>query len=219
MSVVAMLLNAMPCDGDTLDGILQLVCRPSPRQANEFIQPAPPGKTPSRALSLQTPLAVRARDSSALGSSNNDVQTLAAAVTAADQSFVFTNKDGFTVGTVDSLNGVSTNGGNITLRSLDTADDKDLILAQGVDTGVVAGDVTLQSVGGQVRTSAADGIVSAQGLSVRALSGVDLDKNNTVATLAAATTAGDIAFNNTAGFAIGTVGDLSGLAARACVAP
>lgn len=141
------------------------------------------------------------------------VETLAAAVTAADQSFVFTNKDGFTVGTVDSLDGVSTNGGNITLRSLDTAVDKDLILAQGVNTGGVAGDVTLQSVGGQVSASAAAGIVRAQGLSVRALSGVDLDENNTVATLAAATTAGDIAFNNTAGFAIGTVGDLSGLAA------
>ena len=158
-------------------------------------------------------LAIRARDSSALGSSNNDVETLAAAVTAADQSFVFTNKDGFTVGTVDGLNGVSTNGGNITLRSLDTAVDKDLILAQGVSTGGAAGDVTLQSVGGQVRASTPAGRVTARGFSVRAVSGVDLTQGNTVTTLAAATTAGDIAFNNTTGFVVGTVGDLSGLAA------
>lgn len=158
-------------------------------------------------------LAVRAGNSSALGSSNNDVETLAAAVTAADQSFVFTNKDGFTVGTVDSLNGVSTNGGNITLRSLDTAVGKDLILAQGVSTGGAAGDVTLQSVGGQVRASTPAGRVTARGFSVRAVSGVDLTQGNTVTTLAAATTAGDIAFNNTTGFVVGTVGDLSGLAA------
>ncbi|MCA1938708.1 MAG: hypothetical protein LDL29_08590, partial [Dechloromonas sp.] len=159
-------------------------------------------------------LVARALNNSSLASPNNEIATLAAEVTASGQGFAFANKNGFTVGSVDGKAGVTTDGGNITLRSLSAQAGEDIVLDQAVSAGgSSAGAITLQSVGGDVRAGTANGTVTAQGLSVRAASGIDLTEANDVATLAASSTQGDIAFRNTADFAIGTVGDLSGLAA------
>src|SRR5262249_12525617 len=66
------------------------------------ITPTPPASRTVGAVTLNQP---------------NDVQTtsLAANVTGANQGFTFTDANALTIGTVDSVIGITTNGGNISL--------------------------------------------------------------------------------------------------------
>ena len=142
---------------------------------------------------------------------------MAAAISGANQGFTYTDANSLTVGTVDGLSGVVTNGGDVNLRTVSTAAGQNLVLAQAVDTGGSTGTVTLQSVGGSVMRDAGatttEGRVRAAQLAVRAATGIRLDGDNTVGTVAGRTLAGDLRLSHASALQIGTVGDVSGLTA------
>lgn len=166
---------------------------------------------------VATSLRAEAVNTSALGSASNNVGTVAAAISGANQGFTYTDANSLTVGTVDGLSGVVTNGGDVNLRTVSTAAGQNLVLAQAVDTGGSTGTVTLQSVGGSVMRDAGatttEGRVRAAQLAVRAATGIRLDGDNTVGTVAGRTLAGDLRLSHASALQIGTVGDVSGLTA------
>lgn len=166
---------------------------------------------------VATSLRAEAVNTSALGSASNNVGTVAAAISGANQGFTYTDANSLTVGTVDGLSGVVTNGGDVNLRTVSTAAGQNLVLAQAVDTGGSTGTVTLQSVGGSVIRDAGatttEGRVRAAQLAVRAATGIRLDGDNAVGTVAGRTLAGDLRLSHASALQIGTVGDVSGLTA------
>lgn len=161
-------------------------------------------------------LSVIAANASSLDSSTNAVGTLAARITGAGQSFAYADADALTIGTVGSVSGVSTTGGDISLRSAGTATTDNLLLNQAVSTGYttggsVIGTVSLGTAGGGVSGPAP---VTARRLAVRSAGNVSLtNAANNVETLAAVMSAGTFEYHDTDGFAVGIVDTTVPLAA------
>ncbi len=69
----------------------------------------------------ETNLAVNAVGAVTLTNAGNDVTTLAATVTGAGNAFAYTDANALTIGTVDGINGVSTNNGAISVATTNGA--------------------------------------------------------------------------------------------------
>ena len=85
------------------------------------------------------------------GSGGNDIGTLARALSGANQAVSFTDRAGLTIGSVGSLNGITTNTGNVIV----TAVTGDLLVAQAIDTTGTA--AALGSNTGVVQLTASSG--------------------------------------------------------------
>ena len=92
------------------------------------------------------------------GGLGNDVDTLAVALTFANQGVSFLDRAGLTIGSVGSLNGITTNTGNVTV----TVGSGNLVVEQAIDTAGTApasggstGSVELTANGGNLTISAA----------------------------------------------------------------
>jgi filamentous hemagglutinin family protein len=133
----------------------------------------------------------------AMGNANS-VDTLAASIRGAGNSFLFRNDSKtLTIGTVGDAAGVTTNGGDIALH---TTTRGDLTLSQNVNTN--GGSVALVSIGNVTESG---GIISASALIVNASgTAVNLDGVNAVSTLAGAS-AGTFQFVNGNALTVGSV--------------
>lgn len=135
----------------------------------------------------------------------NDVDTLAADVRG---DLFFNDLDALTVGTVAAtpfgdVNGVFSDGNNITLRSGDA-----MTLTQRVDAGPGGGTVILHAAANGL--SQTGGVVRAGGLSLEGGGDFSLPSANEISVLAAVIS-GNLAINTVGGYTIGTVGSKSGL--------
>ncbi|MBX3669535.1 MAG: hypothetical protein KF778_14140 [Rhodocyclaceae bacterium] len=166
-------------------------------------------------------LAVTAVNATSLTSNGNNVAVLATNLSGAGAAFSYTDTDSFTVGTVGSVSGVSTNAGNVTLTALGTGD---LTLAQSVCTagfgatsapsGIVSLDV---SAGGAVNETGGAAIVADQ-LAVTAVNASSLTSSGNNVAVVAANLSGAgaaLSYTDADSFAVGTVGSLSGVSANA----
>ncbi|MBL8480681.1 MAG: hypothetical protein JNJ60_00675, partial [Rhodocyclaceae bacterium] len=133
-------------------------------------------------------LRVDAGTGASLDSVANDVDILAANVSVPGANFIYRDADGFTVGLVSGMDGVSTIGGNISLTASGTGN---ISLARSLSTGgagassAALGTVLLDtSAGGGVSESGSAAIV-ADRLEVRAAAAVNLSNSgNNVSSLA-----------------------------------
>ena len=95
---------------------------------------------------------------------SNNVATVASKITAASGSFAYTDADSVDIGTAGATNGITTNGGNVTVTSV----AGNVGLSQNVSTGgTAAGTVTLNASGNGAVTETT-GSVTANGLLVLA---------------------------------------------------
>ena len=113
-------------------------------------------------------LVVRAVNAVTLTNANDvSANTLAADVTGAGQGFSFVNSGDLTIGTVDGVSGITTNGGAIAVSTT----NGDLTVNQPVRTTASGGTITLSSTG--AFTSNAAGTVSTQGGALNIVAGGD----------------------------------------------
>jgi len=93
-------------------------------------------------------LLVLAKNNSALNTVTNDVNTLAANVSASAATLDYKDATSVDIGTVGATDGVSSSAGNITLTALGTGN---VTLSKNVSTGGATGTVKLDaSAGGAV---------------------------------------------------------------------
>lgn len=135
-----------------------------------------------------------------LSNSVQNVGTFAAKTSASGAQIAIVNSSALTIGSVDTLNGVTTNNGNIGLK----ANSGDLTLQQNVSAGT--GIVGLSAASGSVLAAA--GAVSADKVAALALNSVDLTNSaNSFNTLAASASGnnGTVSVNDSKSVIIGTV--------------
>lgn len=156
---------------------------------------------------LASGLSVRALTASSLNNSANDVGTLSALIGQAGASLVYADANALSIGTVNSLSGVATNGGDVTLRLVGTSSTDSLQLDRSVSTGgTTAGTVFLSVAGGGVDAAAGEGVTASK-LGVVAVKDVTLDGSNDVGTLAARVIDGKLSVAH-GGLAAMTVGEV-----------
>ncbi len=149
-----------------------------------------------------TALAVTsATDVTLLGA--NAIGTLAASVTTANAGFSFNNTAGsLTVGTVGALKGITTNNGNVSLK---TTTSGDIAMSQAIGAGT--GTLTLTSAGLISQTAA--GTIVAAALTGSAVGAITLQQNNTISALGAIDATG-IALTSQTALSIGAKLNASG---------
>ena len=91
----------------------------------------------------------------------NAVTTFSGTVSTAGQALQFTDANGFTVGTVDGIVGVTTNNANAAL----IANAGNIIIDNNITVGT--GNVGIQATAGTISQNAGD-VITAAGLTVRA---------------------------------------------------
>ena len=106
----------------------------------------------------ETNLAVSSVGAVTLTNAGNDVTTLAANVTGAGNAFSYTDANALTIGTVDGINGVTTNNGNIGLQTGG---------ALAINQALSAGTATVGLNAGGAVTQGAAGIITANELNLR----------------------------------------------------
>lgn len=164
-------------------------------------------------------LSVQALKTSALDNATNNVGTVAAAITEAGASFTYADADGLAVGSVNNVQGINTQGGDINVRLAGSGAGDGLTLNRSIGTGSVQnGTVTLQLAGGGI-TSATDQGVTAARLAVKAVHDVQLDGVNDIGTVAAQVSSGllTLSHGGTSALTVGQVGALRGVNASAAV--
>jgi fibronectin-binding autotransporter adhesin len=109
-------------------------------------------------------LSVTAANSSSLTEAGNNVGTVSANITGAGQSFSYTDVDSLNVGSVGSLNGVTTNNGALTL-SAGAGGAGNLTFSQGINAG--SSEARLIAANGAITQNAGGSITGGQ-LSVQA---------------------------------------------------
>src|SRR6185295_12264175 len=140
---------------------------------------------------------------------SNDVGTLAASMTAANQSFSYTDASGVTIGTVGAVTGLTTTGtGGVTITAL----NGDIVqnAAVSVATG---GTATLSAASGAVQQTG--GTMKAGFLAVTARDSSSLTlAGNDIATLAASVTGiggsgGSFSYIDSNALTVGSAGGLN----------
>ena len=106
----------------------------------------------------ETNLAVNAVGAVTLTNAGNDVTTLAATVTGAGNAFAYTDANALTIGTVDGINGITTNNGDIGLQTGG---------ALAINQALSAGTAAIGLNGGGAVTQGAAGIITANELNLR----------------------------------------------------
>jgi hypothetical protein len=120
----------------------------------------------------------------------NDLITLAANITPAGNAFTYSGDvNAVIVGSLDGINGITTNNGNVTLGSSGA-----LSITQPINAGTAI--VTLNN--GSV-TQAAAGIITAGTLTGNVTTSAILDQNNAITNLGAFTTNGNFTLNDASG--------------------
>jgi hypothetical protein len=140
---------------------------------------------------------------------NNDVNILAANVSGLGNAFVFTDKDDLTIGTVDTVSGITTNNGDIIIT---TGDGGLLTLTQNINTN--GADLWLNSGAAINQTG---GTIAADEFRFDAKGAVTLTSaGNDVNTIAGQTTAaGAIQFTDIDDLIVGAAFGLSGITSSA----
>ena len=147
-------------------------------------------------------LSVQARDSTSLTQAGNNIGTLSARITGANQTFAYRDADSFTAGLtglftlLGATNSVQTNNGDIAL----TADSGMLALASPIAAGT--GTVTLNATAGSIVQNAG-ATVTAATLTGNAGTTAALGENNAITNLAAFTTNGAFTLNDVDGLTVG----------------
>ncbi|MBF0461859.1 MAG: filamentous hemagglutinin N-terminal domain-containing protein [Magnetococcales bacterium] len=143
-------------------------------------------------------------------SASNTVGTLSSpgtlsATVSGTGAFALTTVDGLTIGTVNGVDGITTQGGDVTVSSLDIA------VAKSVTTGgVSSGVVTLHATTGGVNT-ASGATVTAKALAVQAINDSLLLNSNNVGSVAAQVTNGKFGYQDIDTLAVDTVSTLPGV--------
>ena len=138
----------------------------------------------------------------------NAVTTFSGTVSTAGQALQFTDANGFTVGTVDGIVGVTTNNANAAL----IANAGNIIIDNNITVGT--GNVGIQATAGTISQNAGD-VITAAGLTVRSQGAITLNEANDVDTLAGNISGAGNAFQFTDsdGLTIGTMAAVGGVAA------
>jgi hypothetical protein len=138
----------------------------------------------------------------------NATTTFAGTVSTAGQALQFTNANGFTIGTVDSVVGVTTNNANAAL----IANAGNIILDNNISVGT--GSVGIQATAGTISQNAGD-VITAAGLTARSQGAITLTEANDVDTLAGSISGAGNAFQFTDsdGLTIGTMAAVGGVVA------
>ena len=158
-------------------------------------------------------LQVLAKNSSALSQANNDVNSVAAALSASGASFAYTDKNSVDIGTAGTTSGITTNAGDITVTALGTGN---VTLSKNATTGGTTGTVTLDAFAGGAVTETT-GAVIADKLLVKAVNTSALNTaTNDVNTVAAVVTGAKQSFSYTDATSVdvGTVGGTVGITTK-----
>ena len=136
----------------------------------------------------------------------NAVTTFSGTVSTAGQALQFTDANGFTVGTVDGIVGVTTNNANAAL----IANAGNIIIDNNITVGT--GNVGIQATAGTISQNAGD-VITAAGLTVRSQGAITLNEANDVDTLAGNISGAGNAFQFTDsdGLTIGTMAAVGGV--------
>ncbi|MBF0400039.1 MAG: filamentous hemagglutinin N-terminal domain-containing protein [Magnetococcales bacterium] len=161
-----------------------------------------------------------AASSSSLAITTNDVDTLSADISGSGASFTFKDVDDVTIGSVNSRNGITTQGGQVIVMASAASSSTagNLVLSGGATLNTTAssgsrGDITLRSDKGTV-TESAGSVVTGNGLQFYTSDSVDFTAgSHDLKNLSAYITksGASLSFTQAGSITIGTVDGISGI--------